>query len=60
MNPITTYTTNLTDLQGKVLHATLRAQGWEFREVPYARFGATKSKINVVFYESGKLVVQGK
>jgi ribonuclease HIII len=60
VNPITTYTTNLTDLQGKVLHATLRAQGWEFREVPYARFGATKSKINVVFYESGKLVVQGK
>jgi ribonuclease HIII len=30
-----------------------------FREVPYARFAASKEKTNVVFYESGKLVVQG-
>src|SRR5207253_1551236 len=26
----------------------------------YARFAAEKDKLNVVFYESGKLVVQGK
>lgn len=30
------------------------------REVPYARFAGEKDKVNVVFYESGKLVVQGK
>jgi ribonuclease HIII len=28
--------------------------------VPYARFAGEKEKTNVVFYESGKLVVQGK
>ena len=32
----------------------------QFRAVPYARFAGEKDKINVVFYESGKLVVQGK
>jgi ribonuclease HIII len=38
----------------------LQAQSYKFREVPYARFAADKDKINVVFYESGKLVLQGK
>src|SRR5206468_3514207 len=33
---------------------------YKFREVPYARFAAEKEKTNLVFYESGKLVVQGK
>ena len=35
-------------------------QGFEFREVPYAAFAGKKDKLNVVFYTSGKLVVQGK
>jgi ribonuclease HIII len=30
------------------------------REVPYARFGGKRDKVNVVLYESGKLVVQGR
>src|SRR5262245_34476744 len=30
------------------------------REVPYVRFAGAKKDINVVFYESGKLVLQGK
>lgn len=30
------------------------------REVPYARFAGEKGKLNLVFYESGKLVVQGR
>jgi ribonuclease HIII len=47
-------------VQGKALLASLRAQEYEFREVPYARFAASKEKVNIVFYESGKLVVQGK
>ena len=38
----------------------MREHGYEFREVPYARFAAEKDRLNVVFYESGKLVVQGK
>jgi ribonuclease HIII len=42
------------------LEKYLRTNGFMFREVPYARFAAEKEKVNVVFYESGKLVVQGR
>jgi hypothetical protein len=36
------------------------ARNWKPREVPYARFAFESDKTNIVFYESGKLVVQGK
>ena len=38
----------------------MRARNWKPREVPYARFAFESDKTNIVFYESGKLVVQGK
>jgi ribonuclease HIII len=60
VKPLTSYTCKLTDQQGKALLACLRAQEYEFREIPYARFAAAKEKVSIVFYESGKLVVQGK
>lgn len=58
--PLTSHTCKLDDDQGKDLHLHLVAQGWEFRDVPYARFAGSRGKVNLVFYESGKLVVQGK
>jgi ribonuclease HIII len=58
--PLTSYTCKLTDTQASALQAWVRAHGYKFREVPYARFAGEKEKTNVVFYESGKLVVQGK
>jgi ribonuclease HIII len=58
--PLTSHTCKLTDAQAEALKNYLAANSFEFREVPYARFAATKEKLNVVFYESGKLVVQGK
>jgi ribonuclease HIII len=60
MKALTSYTCKLTDAQAKALLVWLRTHEYEFREVPYARFAAGKEKVNVVFYESGKLVVQGK
>jgi ribonuclease HIII len=42
------------------LHTALRARHWQPRTVPYARFAFESDKTNIVFYESGKLVVQGK
>jgi ribonuclease HIII len=60
MNPITSHTCKLTDAQAGALQRFLRDNGYSFREVPYARFAAEKEKTNVVFYQSGKLVVQGK
>jgi ribonuclease HIII len=60
VKPLTIYTCKLDDAQAAALRAHCDAGGWKFREVPYARFAAEKDKVNVVFYESGKLVVQGK
>src|SRR5258706_13239580 len=57
---LTSYTAKLDDGQAKALHAWLRTHDYQFSEVPYARFAAAKDKVNLVFYQSGKLVVQGK
>ena len=60
MKPLTSYTCQLTAAQAAALRKWLQDHQYKFREVPYARFAAEKEKTNVVFYESGKLVVQGK
>ncbi len=60
MKSLTSYTCKLTEAQAAALKALLQARNFKFREVPYARFAAEKDKVNMVFYESGKLVVQGK
>ena len=60
VKPLTSYTCKLTDANAQALEAYLRSRAFEFREVPYARFAAAKPDLNVVFYESGKLVLQGK
>jgi ribonuclease HIII len=60
VNPITSHTCKLTDSQAGALQHYLRDHDFSFREVPYARFAAEKEKTNVVFYQSGQLVVQGK
>jgi ribonuclease HIII len=58
--PLTIHTCKLTDEQATALDAALKARSWKPREVPYARFAYESEKTNIVFYESGKLVVQGK
>jgi ribonuclease HIII len=60
VTPLTSHTCKLNDAQAAALEKLLRERHWKFRDVPYARFAAEKDKVNVVFYESGKLVVQGK
>src|SRR5437762_4282147 len=60
VKPLTLYTSALAEPEANALEKYLRAHGYEFRDVPYARFAAEKDKVNVVFYQSGKLVVQGK
>jgi len=60
VQPLTSYTCKLSDAQAASLEKHLRENDFKFRQVPYARFAAEKEKTNVVFYESGKLVVQGK
>ena len=60
MKPLTIHTCKLTDEQASALRAALSARNWKPREVPYARFAFESDTTNIVFYESGKLVVQGK
>ena len=60
VKPLTSHTCKLADAQAAALEALLRTRGYKFRDVPYARYAAEKDKTNVVFYDSGKLVVQGK
>ena len=57
---LTSHTCKLTDEQGSALKHWLQEHGYRFREVPYAHYAAEKEKTNLVFYQSGKLVVQGK
>jgi ribonuclease HIII len=57
---LNSHTSKLTEEQAAVLRIYLDGHGFQFREVPYARFAAANDRVNVVFYESGKLVVQGK
>ena len=60
MKPLTSYTRKLDAAQADALQQHLRSHGYVFESVPYARFAAHKEQVNVVFYASGKLVVQGK
>ena len=60
VKPLTSHTCKLTDKQASALEAALRARNWKLRQVPYARFAFESDNTNIVFYESGKLVVQGK
>jgi ribonuclease HIII len=60
VKPLTIHTCKLTDDQASALDAALKARDWKPRQVSYARFAYESDKTNIVFYESGKLVVQGK
>jgi ribonuclease HIII len=54
------FTFKVTDLQIAALRRSLDQRGFQFRDVPYAHFGATKDKLTVNAYQSGKLLVQGR
>lgn len=58
----TSYTCTLDADKIAQLKRDLRERGYEFREVPYAHFGASSEseKVNIAAYTSGKLVIQGR
>ena len=60
MKPITIYTIKLTEPQASLVRTYLVDHDFELQKVPYARFAGSDPKLTIVFYESGKLVVQGK
>jgi ribonuclease HIII len=60
VKPLVSHTCKLNDEQAARLQSWLEASGFKPRDVPYARFAGEGDKVNVVFYQSGKLVVQGR
>lgn len=60
MKSITSHTCKLNDAQAEALKRYMDEHGFKPREVPYAQFAGESEKLNVTFYESGKLVAQGK
>jgi len=54
------YTLKLEAASAQVLRKILAEKGWELKEVEYALFGFKGPTVQVVYYTSGKLVVQGK
>ena len=58
----TSYTCALGADKVAQLKRDLHQRGFEFREVPYAHFGAASEpeKVSVALYRSGKLVIQGR
>lgn len=56
----TSYTLKLEQDQLDRLGEILEERDWEFYNVEYALFGFKGEQVNVVGYQSGKLVVQGK
>lgn len=59
---LTLYTISLNDEQMKKLEHICDQRVWEYYAVDYTRFAfkAKHQKVNIVAYESGKLVIQGK
>lgn len=54
------HTRELSRERAEALRAWLRDHGYEFREAPYTVFAAQKEKTSILYYTSGKLVIQGK
>ena len=60
MKPLTSYTRKLSSEEADALEKLIVEKGFRPRDVPHSKFAGTKPGVNVVFYKSGKLVVQGK
>src|SRR5580704_16676403 len=60
VKPLAIYTCKLSEAQAASLREYLAGHDYIFRDVPYASYAAGKAQVQVVMYESGKLVVQGK
>lgn len=58
--PRNTYVCTVSENEAKVLKSALAGKNFNFRDVPYAQWGAFTKEVNIVLYAKGKLVVQGK
>lgn len=57
---VTSYTVKLDDGQGRALREGLKKKGFQFKKVPHTHFGASRDKLSINYYKSGKLLIQGR
>ena len=57
---MTSYTCSLNQKQGNDLQGLLHRKGWNFISRPHTRFAAGTTDTSLSFFNSGKLLVQGK
>jgi len=57
---VTSYTVKLDVAQGRALREGLEKKGFQFKKVPHTHFGASRGKLSVNYYKSGKLLIQGR
>ncbi len=57
---VTSYTVELTPEQGKTLRTELEKKDFDFKKVAHTHFGASRGKLSLNYYKSGKLLIQGK
>ncbi len=57
---VTSYTLELDDRQGRALREGLEKKGFQFKKVPHTHFGASRGRLSVNYYKSGKLLIQGR
>ena len=60
MKALTIYTCKLSVEAGRELWKLLKGLSYDFYEVEHALFAARRPGVNIVYYNSGKLVAQGK
>jgi ribonuclease HIII len=59
-SPVTSYTCKLDEMHLQKLGDRCEFNGWEFYEVPHSQFAYRSSHLNVVAYNSGTVVIQGR
>ncbi|MEM1158199.1 MAG: ribonuclease HIII [Verrucomicrobiota bacterium] len=60
MSNSSSYTYTITEAQGQKLRQILESQGFDFSDLAYGYFSAKKGKCSVSYYQSDKVVLQGK
>jgi len=57
---LSSFTYTISEAQGEKLREVLDSQGFEFSDLAYGHFSAKKGKCSIGYYQSGKVVLQGK
>ncbi len=58
--PLTSFSATISPGQGEQIRSYLQDRGFQFATPPHTHYSARSANLNVSFYQSGKLLVQGR